>query len=105
MNAVLIDPAAADALLYHLDPAAGSALVDDLERIVIGPPVERRTQQPVAPYPLDPTSWTERHCPVCHHRYSHTVAVCPRDAARLDPVLLSPAVPLAGLRNEKSPLT
>ena len=83
MYAALIDPAAGDALV-HLDPAAEDALPHDLEGISTGHPLERRTQQRVGPYPLEPASRTERRCPVCHHRWGHTVAVCPRDAARLD---------------------
>ncbi len=88
MNAALMDPAAADGLLYPLDPAAERDLAY-VEAVAVGPPLTRRGPRPVAPYPLAPTIWTERCCPVCRHSYSDNVAVCPRDAFRLDPVLMS----------------
>lgn len=77
MNAALGNPSADDALLYDLDPLLSGRSLD-----LLG-------ETPVAPYRLQPTSWSEGRCPACGQRYSGRVAVCPVDASRLDPVLVS----------------
>jgi len=76
MNATAIDPAADDALVYDLDLLARRE-------------PEEQPERRVAPYPLEPTAWLERRCPVCHEPYGPQVETCPLDGQPLRAVLVS----------------